>query len=112
MNFTITGRHFDITPAIHDYAKNKISRLLKHMNSICNVSVILFIDNAREKQVRQKAILTIHVKGKDLRVEAASANMYTSIDQLADKLEQPLNKLKETQSEFTRETIRSGDDVI
>lgn len=87
-----------------------MDRALRRVEEVVDVLIVLSIENAREKQVRHKASLTIHVKGKDLRVEAASADMYTSIDQLNDKPEQPLSKLKDAKTEFLRTAIRSGID--
>ena len=90
MNLTLTGHHLDITPAIRSYVEDKIGRVTRHFDHVIDVSVVLRV----EKNV-QKAEANVHVSGKDLRAEAAEADMYAAIDMLADKLDRMVVKHKE-----------------
>ena len=49
--------------------------------------VLLSVEKLREKERRQKAEVTLHVKGKDIFVEHAREDLYAAIDQLMDKLD-------------------------
>ena len=51
-----------------------------------------FVEKNREKERRQKAEVTLHVKGKDIFCECDDADLYAAIDALADKLAQLLAK--------------------
>ena len=90
MNLNLTGNHVEITPAMREYVTTKISKVTRHFDHVIDVSVILSV----EKHV-QKAEANVHVKGKDIFVEADGDNMYASIDSLIDKLDRQVLKYKE-----------------
>ena len=82
MNLNITGHHLEVTPAIRDYVTSKLDRVIRHFDHATAVHVILSVE-----KLRQKAEVTVHVRGKDIFVEAQDENLYASIDALADKLD-------------------------
>lgn len=90
MNLNLTGNHVEITPAMREYVTTKISKITRHFDHVIDVSVILSV----EKHI-QKAEANVHVKGKDIFVEADGDNMYASIDNLIDKLDRQVLKYKE-----------------
>ena len=90
MNLNLTGNHVEITPAMRDYVTTKLSKVTRHFDHVIDVSVILSV----EKHI-QKAEANVHVKGKDIFVEADGDNMYASIDSLIDKLDRQVLKYKE-----------------
>ena len=90
MNLKLTGNHVEITAAMREYVTTKISKITRHFDHVIDVSVILSV----EKHV-QKAEANVHVKGKDIFVEADGDNMYASIDSLIDKLDRQVLKYKE-----------------
>ena len=90
MNLNLTGNHVEITPAMREYVTTKISKVTRHFDHVIDVSVILSV----EKHI-QKAEANVHVKGKDIFVEADGDNMYASIDSLIDKLDRQVLKYKE-----------------
>lgn len=90
MNLNLTGNHVEITPAMREYVTTKLSKVTRHFDHVIDVSVILSV----EKHV-QKAEANVHVKGKDIFVEADGDNMYASIDSLIDKLDRQVLKYKE-----------------
>lgn len=89
MNLHITGRHLEVTPAIHDYVENKIGRLHKHFDSIVEAQVILSVE-----RVKHTAEITVHVAGKDLFCSSSEDSLYAAIDVLADKIERQIVKYK------------------
>lgn len=90
MNLNLTGHHVEITPALRDYVTSKINRITRHFDQVIDVGVILSVE-----KLRQKAEANVHVRGKDIFVEADSANMYASVDSLADKLDRQILRHKE-----------------
>jgi len=99
MNLTLTGHHVDISPAIRSYVEDKIGRVTRHFDHVIDVAVVLRI----EKLVHT-AEANVHVSGKDLHAEATDADMYASIDALADKLDRMVVKHKEMLSERRAES--------
>jgi len=90
MNVNLTGHHVEITPALRDYVTSKINRIIGHFEPVINIGVILSVE-----KLRQKAEANVHVRGKNIFVEADSANMYASIDSLVDKLDRQILRHKE-----------------
>ena len=89
MNLSVSGHHLAITSAIRSYVEQKMERILRHFDHVIDVSVTLSV-----VRVRHRAEATVHVRGKDVHVEAEDANMYAAIDLLADKLDRTLLKYK------------------
>ena len=90
MNLNISGHHLEVTPAIRDYVVAKLERVTRHFDSVIDVSVIVSVE-----KLKQNVEATVHVRGKDIHVEAIDADMYAAIDLLADKLDRQIVKHKE-----------------
>jgi putative sigma-54 modulation protein len=90
MNLNVSGHHLDVTPAIRTYVHAKLERVSRHFDHVIDAHVILTVD-----KLRQKAEITLHVRGKDLHCECEQADLYAAIDLLADKLDRQLLKYKD-----------------
>ncbi len=90
MNLKITGHHVEVTPALHDYVTNKLERVIRHFDHVTSVQVILSV-----AKLKQKAEVTLHVRGKDIYADADDADLYAAIDAVADKLDRQVVKHKE-----------------
>lgn len=90
MNLNLTGKHVEITPAMREYVSSKIERATRYFDNIISINVTLSVD-----KLKQKAEAAVHLRGKEIFVEADSADMYASIDSLADKLTRHIRKHKE-----------------
>ena len=90
MQLSISGHHLDITEAIKQHAKEKLSKIKQHFDHLINVNMILEV----EKGV-QKAEATVHISGADLFAKAESDDMYVSIDRMVNKLDAQVRKHKE-----------------
>jgi putative sigma-54 modulation protein len=95
MNLTISGHHLDVTPALREYVLTKLERVTRHFDQVVDVTVLLMVEKLKEKERRQKAEVTLHVKGRDIFVEHASEDMYASIDQMMDKLDRQVVRHKD-----------------
>jgi putative sigma-54 modulation protein len=90
MNLTVSGHHVAVTPALRAYVHNKLERVTRHFDHVIDVSVILEVE-----KLRQKAEVTVRVRGKDIFVESDAADLYVAIDALADKLDRQVLRYKD-----------------
>ena len=95
MNLTISGHHLDVTPALREYVLTKLDRVTRHFDQVVDITVLLSVEKLKEKERRQKAEVTLHVKGKDIFVEQCSEDLYAAIDQLMDKLDRQVCRYKD-----------------
>ena len=101
MNLTITGHHLEVTPAIRAHVTSKIERVVRHFDQVTSVAVILSV----EKLV-QKAEVTLHVRGRDIFVEAQDENLYAAVDSLIAKLDRQVIKHKQKLADHNHESVR------
>src|SRR6478752_4486987 len=83
------------TTAIREYVLAKLDRITRHFDQVVDITVLLSIEKPAEKERRQKAEVTVHVKGKDLFAECTSEDLYAAIDQLMDKLDRQVVRHKD-----------------
>ena len=101
MNLTITGHHLEVTPAIREYVRSKLSRVKRHFDHVIDVTVFLSID-----KLRQKAEINLHMRGKNIHCEADDENLYAAIDLLIDKLDRQVIKHKESAKAHSAEPLK------
>ena len=92
MNLTISGHHLEVTPALREYVLTKLERITRHFDQVVDITVLLSVEKLKEKERRQKAEVTVHVKGKDIFVEQSHEDLYAAIDQLMDKLDRQVGR--------------------
>ena len=102
MNLNITGHHVEVTAAIREYVTSKLDRVIRHFDNVTSVSVILSVE-----KLRQKAEVTLHVRGKDIYVESDSENMYAAIDTLIDKLDRQVLKYKDKITDHGHDSLKN-----
>lgn len=90
MQVTVKAKHLTLTDALKEYARSKLSRLQKYFDHLLSADVTLTTE--RNFHVVD---VTVHANGVTLRGEERSDNMYSSIDQVIDKLERQVRKRKE-----------------
>jgi putative sigma-54 modulation protein len=95
MNLTISGHHLDVTPALREYVLTRLDKVTRHFDQVVDINVLLTVEKLKEKERRQKAEATVHVKGRDIFVEQAHEDLYAAIDQLMDKLDRQVCRHKD-----------------
>jgi len=95
MNLTISGHHLDVSPALREYVLTKLDRVTRHFDQVVDINVVLSVEKLSEKERRQRAEVTMQLKGKDLYDEHASEDLYAAIDQLVDKLDRQVCRHKD-----------------
>jgi len=104
MNLNITGHHLEVTPALRDYVTTKLDRVIRHFDNVTATHVTLSV-----QKLKQKAEVTVHVRGKDIHVESENDNLYAAIDTLADKLDRQVLKHKEKAGDHGSEAAKRQD---
>jgi putative sigma-54 modulation protein len=89
MKFTIVGKNIEVTPGLHSAVEEKIGKLEKYFTPETIVNVTLNVDKDRHK-----IEVTIPVKGKIIRAEQVSNDMYVSIDLVEEVIERQLKKYR------------------
>lgn len=98
MLISISGKQIEITDAIRRYAEEKLSKLERYFDHIHSVEVTASL--VRNWHVVE---ITVHADGVLVRGEEKSPDMYTSIDQVVEKLERQLKKHKDKLIQRQRE---------
>ena len=101
MNLKITGHHVEVTDAIRDYVTTKLDRVIRHFDNVTSINVILSVE-----KLKQKAEVTLHVRGKDIFVESDDADMYAAIDSMTDKLDRQVIKYKQKNQDHGHDALK------
>ena len=95
MKIIVSGKQLEMTEAIKNYAELKVSKITKYLENITETHITLTVENTKSEGKVFKAIGTVQVPGKVIRVEEANSDLYGAIDLLADGLERQTRKFKE-----------------
>ena len=95
MDITITGRKLTVTPALRDYAEEKIGTVSKAMDiEPLTVEVVLNAERNPSNPTPCVCEVTLQTKGHIIRVEERDADMYAAIDVAAAKVTRQMRKYK------------------
>ena len=91
MNIIIRGSKLEITEAMEDYAKEKLSKLERYLDASENPSATVLV---KIRGHLHKVEVTIPLKSLILRAEESQEDYYAAIDVVIDKLERQIRKNK------------------
>lgn len=91
MKYNIRGNKIDVTEAISDYIKNKVSKLEKYLNDNDEVEAKAIVS---AKGRNQKVEITIWSGKYNIRAEVVNPDLYSAIDLVIDKLERQFKKYR------------------
>jgi putative sigma-54 modulation protein len=103
MKYNIRGNKLEVTDAISDYIKNKVSRVEKYLDDNDEVEVKALV-SAKGKD--QKVEITIWSGKYNIRAEETNEDLYAAIDLVVDKLEKQFRRYKDKIS--SKKTKASG----
>ena len=95
MRVIVKGRHMAVTPALQEYADEKIgktSKIIDHM--LKEAEVELWVEKNPSIENNQVCEMTLFTKGPVIRAREAAPDMYAAIDMCTDKLDRQLRKFK------------------
>ena len=89
MKITISGKNIDVTPGLRQTVNEKLGKLDRYFTPDTQVNVTLSVEKERHK-----IEVTIPVKGRIIRSDQVSNDMYVSIDLVEEVIERQLRKYK------------------
>ena len=90
MNVIVNGRHLSITPALRNYAEEKVKKFERYSSNITEAVVTLSIE-----KYRHKVEVLLKANGTMIQAEGITGEIYSSIDEVVEKLEKQVKKYKE-----------------
>ncbi|HZM14739.1 MAG TPA: ribosome-associated translation inhibitor RaiA [Candidatus Krumholzibacteria bacterium] len=97
MQVSVTGRHYEVTPALRTYIDARLGRLHRYMDKIHSALVTL----SAEKH-RYRAEIVLHTRGKEFTGKETAVDMYSALDRVGDKLEKQLARFKDRRTTARR----------
>lgn len=94
MRLIIKGRNIELTPALKQYATEKLGKINKLFDQIMEISAILSVEKNPSITDNQVAEVIVALKKGRIQAKESSESMYASIDMLVDKVERQLRKHK------------------
>ena len=88
MNINIVGKNVDVSGGLRKTVEEKLGKLEKYFSEDTKVNVTLSVDKERHK-----IEVTIPLKGKIIRSEQVSNDMYVSIDLVEEVIERAMDIL-------------------
>jgi putative sigma-54 modulation protein len=90
MRVDITGRHIELTPALREFAEEKLAKLERLLDGAIEAHVVLSI-------IKHRHIAEIQIKSRSAVLSGTEEtdDLYVSISEVVDKLERQAQKHKE-----------------
>jgi len=105
MTFNIRAMGMELTPAINQYAEEKLSGLEKYLDNILHIEVDLGLDtHHHNKGEIYKCVGMVEVPGNMFRVEKSEKDLYKAIDKVRDHLREEMTAWKEKKRDAHRGT--------
>jgi putative sigma-54 modulation protein len=87
---TVTFRHVEPSPALHDYAQRKLAAVAKFVPRPCEMHLILTVD-----KYRQHGEVTVKSGRFAVTAQEETRDLYSVIDLLVDKVGRQLRRSRE-----------------
>jgi putative sigma-54 modulation protein len=91
LDLRVTGRHVDVSDEMKQHLNDRIERLTKHFNGVHRVDAVVSTEGSG-----MKVEMVVHaVRGVTLAAEAVGVSVEAAIDQVLDRMDRQIKKLKE-----------------
>lgn len=108
MQITVKGKNVEVTPALKDYVQKRLERVARYFDHIISVDAMLSTERGRHI-----AEIKIFADGTTLRGTDKTKDMYNSIENVAEKLEVQIKKLKDKHiKKHLVESIRTNPELL
>lgn len=101
MHINFTGHNIEVTQALRTFTQEKLGKLEHHFEKIMQINIVFNIE-----KLAQIAEGTVFLGKNEVHAHASSEDLYTSIDELIDKLDRLLNKHKGKGLEKIKEKMK------
>ena len=99
LNFNVTFRHTESTPALKTYAIDKVDHCVrKYLTHDGDIKVILAVEK-RDHSVE----VVLHSKGHEATATASTHDLYSAVDKVVDALEAQLRKQKDKNTQHHKQ---------
>ncbi len=92
MQVVIKGKNIEVTEALRDHARQKVSKIEKLDLGFKEIEVKLIVEKNPSIQINQIAELTLYGNGRILRATERDRDMYVAIDKAVSKLARQIKK--------------------
>jgi putative sigma-54 modulation protein len=107
MEISFTFRHMEPSTELRSYVEEKVYKVKKYFDSPVEAHIVLKIE-----KFRHIADMTLSIDGSKIKAVDESSDMYSSIDQAMDKIEEQLRRLMSRKKEYRLENIKGSDLLI
>lgn len=90
MEITVTFRHMEPSESLKSYAEEKISKINKYLDFPIEAHIVLAVE-----KFRRMADVTLSLNGTMIKGVEETEDMYSSIDQVMDKIEKQVKRYRE-----------------
>ncbi len=90
MNIIINCRQMELTKNLKEYAEEKVGKFNKYLGDISEATVTLSVE-----KYRHKAEVLLKLNGSFIQAVSTTEEMYSSIDDVVEKLARQVKKYKE-----------------
>lgn len=90
MQLSVTFRHMEASDALKDFARDKLSRIEKYLDSALEAHIVLSVE-----KFRHTADMTIISDGFKINGQEQTEDMYSAIDMVVDKIERQVKRFRQ-----------------
>jgi len=99
MAISCTFRHMEPSDELRSYVEEKIDKLKKYFDASIDAHIVLEVE-----KFRHIADMTLSSDGNTVKAVEQTEDMYSSVDQVTDKIEEQLRRLISRRKEYRPET--------
>jgi putative sigma-54 modulation protein len=104
MEISVTFRHMEPSTELKSYVEEKVYKVKRYVDSPVEAHIVL-----RVEKFRHIADMTLSIDGNRIKAVEQTGDMYSSIDQMMDKIEEQLRRLLSRKREYKLENFKDGD---
>lgn len=113
MIITLHGTGMELTPAIREYAEEKVLGLEKFFDNITKADVDIGMQSQHHNKGKiYYAEVTLDIPGRTVRVVKESEDLYKAIDKVKDHLKVELDSAKEKMRRIDKDEIRGQKEYL
>jgi putative sigma-54 modulation protein len=101
MTVSYTFRHMEPSEELRTYVEEKIEKVKKYFDSPVDAHIVLKVE-----KFRHIADMTVSGDGNTMKAVEQTGDMYSSIDQVMDKIEEQLRRFMSRKKEYKVESVK------
>lgn len=94
MQIIVKGKNLDMTPALREYAEEKVSKVEKYFDRIIKTEIEMSVERNPKISNNQVVEVTVFTNGPVIRAKESATDMYQAIDLVSSKLERQARRAK------------------